>query len=180
MKPRNISKKTVLIIIAVVAVLAVGVGAALINRKPSNVINNTSDTTSVSPTGEKVTPEIDLKTVQRNARNTLRQNEAKQLLTNIAEFTSNNSGQMPTMYMNGQLTSSSAEYSTTALLSHYKAVSFAGGQQQPITDDRVQIVSGATCGSKGAANESSSSRNYVVQYALEQADGSYSGYCHEG
>ena len=110
--------------------------------------------------------------LQRNSRNTQRKNDVSNLLAAVNEFTSNNSGALPTTI--GQVVS-------LAKTGYYSGDGTGSGQTVLLTgtqtalgasatDDRVVIVTGAQCGVSGATT-AGSARQTAIQYETEVAGG---------
>lgn len=108
--------------------------------------------------------------ISRNAENVQRKNDATIVLSAAAEYASNNQGQLPAMLAGGMLQG----------MGYYSGASVAQGAQDPVTTDELRLVTVAKCDANGAAVASSSSRQYVVQFALRATDGSFTPQCLAG
>lgn len=113
-----------------------------------------------------------------NSRNTVRKNDVSKLLTATAVYASNNLGSMPMSYEDGKLTG--ADSPAEVGFEHYVVAKVALNEHTAITSDAVVLVTGAECGTDNAAATSTSSRNYVALYGLEQTDGSFKAACYAG
>lgn len=109
--------------------------------------------------------------LQRNSRNTQRKNDVSALLGAVNEYTSNNSGRMPT---------TAAQVLANAKLGYYSGVGNGQGQVELVTgvqpalpndapNDRVKIVTGAKCAATGGATLQGSARQVAVQYQVESS-----------
>lgn len=183
MKKLHLQKRYVFLAAGIFAIVLVVVAAmAFIDTKQKHDPGTNSSSSLSAQNGQTEVPasgRLDLPSAQRLTRNTLRGTETNRLLANVAEFINNNSGQMPTMYNDGRLTSASADFPATSIMTHYRSVSFVSGEQGGVTDDSLRLVTGAKCGSDGRT-VSGSSREYAAQYGFEEEGGTFSPRCVAG
>lgn len=111
--------------------------------------------------------------LQRNARNTQRNNDVAAILGGMSEYVNNNSGQLPGAFSGdgasliiGDNTSNTVEVN----LGFYGADEVTlntnfGGNDPDVDDSNVHILTGATC--DGNAAESGPSRAFVARYQTE-------------
>lgn len=108
--------------------------------------------------------------LQRNSRNTQRKNDISGLLAAVNEYTTNNSGALPTTSLQVTSLSKTAYYSGNGVATGN--VDLKTGVQPALAataaDDRVVIVTGAQCGVAGAT-VAGSARQSVVLYEIEAA-----------
>jgi|GEM_PF-2195369 len=114
------------------------------------------------------------------ARNELRQLDARALTYAGGDFYRHNNLVYPSAFAAGKVTGgSNADLKPESLvLKYYKDVSFAEGEQKPMAKDLIRFVYNAACAPSGSATVASSqSYAYVVQTALESADGTFTPQC---
>lgn len=101
-----------------------------------------------------------------SGRNTDRKTDAARLLASVANYVSDNSGQLP------------REITSTMLaeLKMYTAVPIVPGAQSPVTTDQLRLVVGAEC-AEGGSTAAAGSRAYAVQLGLEQVGGGFKPDC---
>jgi prepilin-type N-terminal cleavage/methylation domain-containing protein len=117
--------------------------------------------------------------LQRNSRNTQRKNEISRVGTAVNNWVSNNNGQVFTAgtgnaNLNAVITELGAlgQYTLTAGTTFTVAT---GAQGAMNTIANVRVVTGAICGTNGATNGSSNTRQMTIQYALETPGGAATG-----
>jgi len=112
------------------------------------------------------------------AENQKRQDNARAVTYGGGNFYRANSYAYPTAFTNGTFTGPTGTKPQAVKLTHYKTVSIASGAQQPVKTDEIRFVSDAACApSLSATIANKDSYNYVVQYAIQQPDGSFSSQC---
>jgi hypothetical protein len=172
---------TILALAALVVILLGVIGWKILNKEDEK----SSQTTTTVQTGDQDTEQTDQEDtlpvggskLQINARNTQRKNDAAHAAGSVAEYISNNSGQMPTGFADGELYGGYDGYAAPVTLGHYKTLTVQTGDQPALTEDSLAIVTGATCGPEGEAVSSASSRNYIIQYMLEETGRTFKPAC---
>jgi hypothetical protein len=115
--------------------------------------------------------------LQLNAANTQRKTDVSRLLAGVYEFYGTNLAQFPVTFSGGQLVGAdSGAIPSSVNFDHYDAISFAGGEQAALTADALRLVTRATCETDGTT-AASTSRNFAVQWAQENAEGTFTGRC---
>jgi len=103
--------------------------------------------------------------LQRNSRNTQRKGDVSSLLGAVSEYVNNNGGALPT---------ADTQVESLVKLGYYTTgeVTLAAGAQSAVgtTSEAVRIVTGAKCGTSGAA-VAGSSRQIAAQYTYETSGG---------
>ena len=120
--------------------------------------------------------------LQRNSRNTQRKNDISALVGGVNEFTSNNSGSLPTTAAN-VTDNAKVGYYTSSTGTGAGQISLATGAQTALgetaANDRVVIVTGAKCGAAGAT-VAGGARAIAVQYLIEKSGGTgFTSTCQE-
>ncbi|HLZ15287.1 MAG TPA: hypothetical protein VKQ34_04865 [Candidatus Saccharimonadales bacterium] len=84
----------------------------------------------------------------------------------------------PTGFAAGNLTGPDGTKPKALTLTHYKQALVATGAQPPLATDEVRLVGGAACAQAHSATiASAQDYAYVVQYAQQMADGSFTAIC---
>jgi prepilin-type N-terminal cleavage/methylation domain-containing protein len=122
--------------------------------------------------------------LQRNQRNSARQNDASRVVTSVQNWSANNNGQaFPTSNYNDALESvvndlgGLAQYDIVDATGDPQNINVLDGAQVAMSEeedlDEVNLVIGATCEETGGATTSTgvSSRAVAVQYLAETAGG---------
>lgn len=111
--------------------------------------------------------------LQRNNRNTQRNNDVSVLVGGMSEFASNNRGNFPTAWATNQFTGAAGTIPASANLGYYTAVAMGvAGTQLALTTDTVRIVTAANCAAGGATNGTgAAARSFAIQYQIEGAAG---------
>jgi len=104
--------------------------------------------------------------IARSAENVQRKNDASIVLTTTAQYAASNGGQLPLSFQKGMLQG----------LGHYAGASVVAGEQDAVTTDDLRLVIGAVC-ANGGRTAASSAKNYAVQFALANADDSFTPQC---
>jgi prepilin-type N-terminal cleavage/methylation domain-containing protein len=116
--------------------------------------------------------------LQRNSRNTQRKNDVSALIGAVNEYTSNNSGTLPTTATQ-VLALSKPGYFTGGFGTAAGDVDLQTGAQGALgssaADDRVRIVTKAQC-SAGGATAAGNARQVSIQYEIETS-GSWTPTC---
>jgi guanyl-specific ribonuclease Sa len=162
----------VIALAALIVILLGVIGWKLLSKedeKPSQTTSKseTSDRAAEVTEQENALP-VGGSKLQINARNTQRKNDASQAAGSVAEYVANNSGQMPIGFADGELYGGYGGYAAPVELGYYKTLTVQTGDQPALSEDGLAVVTGATCRPDGEAVNSTSSRNYVVQYMLEE------------
>ncbi|HEU4984897.1 MAG TPA: hypothetical protein VFT58_04600 [Nitrososphaera sp.] len=126
------------------------------------------DNKPVSTTAAEVV-EAGSSALGRNAQNTQRKNDASVLLTAVAEYQTNNSGQMPTQLDDDMLKG----------MGYYTGATLAQGEQAPVTTDELRLVTGARCLASGATAPGTS-RQHAAQFSLKTDDDKFEPQCIDG
>jgi len=117
--------------------------------------------------------------LQRNSRNTQRKNDVAALMGGVQEYASNNNGALPT---------TSAQVIALAKTGYYSGAGTSAGQinleawaaaysqlTATAANDRVKIVTGATC--SGTSVAQGSAREVATQYLTETSGGGWNVTC---
>jgi hypothetical protein len=131
-------------------------------------VKNSRDKKPVSTTAAEVV-EAGGEAISRNAQNTQRKNDASQMLAAVAEYQSNNAGQLPTGFTGGMLQG----------LGYYSSASVVQGEQDPVTTDELRLVTGARCLSSGAT-ASGTTRQHTAQFSIKNSDDTFKAQCIDG
>ena len=111
--------------------------------------------------------------LQRNSRNTQRKNDVSTILGSVNEYTSNNNGTLPTTCAQSTQ-GANLGYYTGGCAAGAGAVTQVAGAQGALANtaanDRLVVVTSATCGAGGAAL-AGSARQVAVQYLTEISGG---------
>jgi hypothetical protein len=105
-----------------------------------------------------------------NQANTSRSEDAATILGAASEFMANNSGQVPTDFVDGELTGQPGSNAVPVMLGHYETVKVSSGAQDPLNKDELWLVTGAECSAQNGAS-ASSARSIVALYVHENDDG---------
>lgn len=144
-----------LVIIGVVGVIA-GISFLTRSEEPAQ---STSDDSSVGQ------------------RNDSRKSDATSLMASSTGFIAKN-GSVPARYVAGALmgASGSGARPSELDLTIYKSVTIAQGKQAAVSTDELRLVTGATCGEKGATVVGSSLA-VATQYTQEKSGGTFTAEC---
>ena len=117
---------------------------------------------------------------ERDANNTKRHADTTALMVAVKTYLNQNSGQFPTSYAKGQLTGGPSP--VPLKLSFYKTLAVLAGQQGPVTDDTLRLITKAVCGNALSASVNSPSNQpqaFVIQFSLQAGDGTLDPQCME-
>lgn len=110
--------------------------------------------------------------------NMLRSKDAYTVTYAGGAFYRNNKAQYPTGFKGGALVGTESAKPSAVALKYYKEVLLADGAQKPVINDTIRFVSNASCAPSGSATVADTREYmYVVQYALQQHDGSFTAMC---
>jgi prepilin-type N-terminal cleavage/methylation domain-containing protein len=116
--------------------------------------------------------------LQRNQRNSARQNEASRILVSVQNWSANNNGAVFSASNRGAVITDVGSLSQYTLTTTSPATFLhaTGEQTGTITDvDRVRIVTGAACSIPNPGQTvNASSRSLALQFAVETANGTQS------
>lgn len=172
---------TILTLAALVVILLGVIGWKIVNKEDEK----SSGSTDTVQTDDQNTDQADQEEalpvggskLQINARNTQRKNDANQAASSVAEYVSNNNGHMPTDFVDGELYGSYEDYGAPVTLGYYQTLTVQTSDQPALTEDGLIVVTGATCGPGGEAVSSTSSRDYVIQFMLEETGRTFKPAC---
>ncbi len=156
------NRESGIVILALFALIIIGVvaGAFLFVKRAHDKKPLSTTTAEVVEAGGSA--------IARSAQNTQRKNDANLVLAAVAEYQSNNAGQLP-LKLDGMLQG----------MGYYSSVSVAQGEQDPVATDELRLVTGARCLSSGATAVGTS-RQYTAQFSLENNEGSFTPQCKDG
>ncbi len=158
---RNRESGVVILALFVLIIIGVLVAAFLFVKRER-------DKKPVSTTAAEVV-EAGGSAISRNAQNTLRKNDAQVLLAAVAEYQSNNAGQLPTQFEND----------APKGLGYYTSVVIVEGEQDPVTSDQLRLVTGARCLASGAT-AAGTTRQHAAQFSTKTADNTFQPQCIDG
>lgn len=104
--------------------------------------------------------------LQRNSRNTQRKSDVSNLLAGAGEYSSNNTGSMPTTV---------AQVTDNAKLGFYKTTDISivsGASTNNLTDTTLRIATDAKCGGTSGADAVAQNRSVAILYKVESGSGS--------
>ncbi len=112
------------------------------------------------------------------SENEQRQQDARAVTYGGGNFYRANAYAYPTAFANGAFTGAAGTKPQSIKLTYYKTVSVASGAQQSVKTDEIRFVYDAACApSLSATVANKAGYNYVVQYAIQQPDGTFSPQC---
>lgn len=108
--------------------------------------------------------------LQRNSRNNQRTTDVANILGGIGEYVANNNGSLPDLTAGSDNTlvigDAATENEIEIQLGYYTAANVDINSDADVTEESVNIVTGATCNGTQVAT-SDSTRSYVASYMLE-------------
>jgi hypothetical protein len=185
---RSNTGSVTVVVLVVIDLILFGLAGYLAWTKhnPATKPAKNSATTQTSSTTQSATNSTNMSSsnmsmassLQMASRNTQRKDDASMLLGTIEEYINNNLGQLPTGIDGGQIHGDQANDnpSTMPTLSLYRSASLVSGPQAALDHDALIVVTEAACGQDGATL-GGTNREVVVQYTVEQSDGSFKGAC---
>jgi prepilin-type N-terminal cleavage/methylation domain-containing protein len=124
--------------------------------------------------------------LQRNQRNSARQNDASRVATSVSNWVANNNGGVPSTAAHlDEISADLGGLSQYTLVTSGAGANFtiATGTQVAVANiNNISVVTGARCGTSGASvgGAGTSSRQFVILYATEtSAGGTVTGQCLE-
>lgn len=184
MHPTNQRGNITILALAVLVVILLGViGWKILNKEEEK----SSQTTSTAQTEDKDTGQSDQEEalpvggsiLQIKARNVQRKNDAHSTARSVDVYMAGTSGQMPAGFADGKLYGGYDSYAAPVELDYYQTLTVQTGDQPALSEDGLAVITGATCGLDGEAVTSASSRNYVIQYMLEETGRTFKPACLE-
>lgn len=110
--------------------------------------------------------------------NNQRKADAYALYYATGNYYNANNGAYPTGFATGALIGQPNSHAQPLALGHYTALTVQTGAQAPVTTDSLHLVTAAACAATGSATIASSrSFAFVVQYALQNQDGTFTPLC---
>lgn len=111
------------------------------------------------------------------ARNEGRLMDVDRIIAGVAEFTTNNSGKLPSSYTAGSLVGNEGDMPSEVSLGHYETLQIKAGAQDPLDSDELWLVTGAQCNSDTGGAVAGTARAVAVLYVQEDGSGSFEGAC---
>jgi len=183
---------TIIVMAVVLVVLVAFIGFKVLGKKDNSgqkakntsstkTDKKTEDKTSDKQTGSNVAPSLNqIQSLAINSRNVQRKNDVSRIISVVNEYSYNNNGSMPTSYASGIFRGDNSDGQDSPAevtgLGHYTSLTLETGEQAKVSSDVAVVVTGATCGSDGETILGST-RDFAVQYGLEQSDGSFKSAC---